>query len=136
MSRWAAVGLLGVLPAALGGCVERVLSIRTDPPGARVTMDDRRVGASPCDVPFIWYGQRRIAVEMRGYQGVQELVVLDPPWWQYWGMDFLTDVLLPFTLTDQREVTYVLKRPEVSPQELEEVKQRASELRERSGLPR
>jgi hypothetical protein len=136
MSRWAAVGLLGILPALLGGCVERALSIRTDPPGAKVSMDDRRVGASPVDVPFIWYGQRRMAIEMPGYQGVQEIVVLDPPWWQYLGLDFVTDVLLPFTLTDRREVTYVLERAEASPQELEEVKQRARELRERSGLPR
>jgi len=136
MSRWAAVGLLAVLPALLGGCVERVLSIKTDPPGAQVSLDDRRVGATPCDVPFIWYGQRRMAVGMHGYQGVQEIVVLDPPWWQYLVLDFLTDVVLPFTLTDRREVSYVLKRAEVSPQELEEVKERASELRERAGLPR
>ncbi|HQI29243.1 MAG TPA: PEGA domain-containing protein, partial [Sedimentisphaerales bacterium] len=45
--------LTGVL---LTGCVERRLTIYTEPPGAIVTLNDQEIGVSPVTVPFNWYG--------------------------------------------------------------------------------
>jgi hypothetical protein len=38
------------LPLALAGCVERILTVRSEPPGAAVTVDGDPAGTTPCDV--------------------------------------------------------------------------------------
>ena len=53
--------LMGALPAAAlsqAGCVERFLAIHSDPPGAAVYLDGEKVGTTPCEVTYTWYGTR------------------------------------------------------------------------------
>lgn len=119
--------LLAVLP--LCGCVERLIALRSDPDGAEVYVDGEKVGQTPIDVPYVWYGTREIVLEKRGYREIRERVALNPPWWQYPGLDFITDVLLPFTLTDRVEYAFHLERAPVSREEIGEVLRRAEETR-------
>ena len=42
--------------AALTGCVERQLTINTNPEGALVVLNDEEIGLSPVTVNFNWYG--------------------------------------------------------------------------------
>jgi PEGA domain len=42
--------------APLTGCVERKITIGSDPEGAVVTLNDEEIGRTPITVPFIWYG--------------------------------------------------------------------------------
>lgn len=133
MRRGAAALLAG---AALSGCVERIIAVRTEPPGAAVYVDDEKVGVTPCEVRYSWYGTRSLAIELEGYRGVRELVNLRPPWWQIFPLDFVTDVLIPFTITDRVELSYALEPARASPREAEEVKRRAAELREKAGIPK
>jgi len=105
--------------------------VRTDPPDATVWVDDQVVGKTPLDIPYTWYGKRLLAVERKGYAQVREIVALNPPWWQYFPLDFITDVLFPFTLEDRSEFSYTLKAADTE-NELEEVKRRAAELREKA----
>lgn len=121
--------LLALAPLCLAGCVDRLISIRSDPDGADVTVDGEKVGKTPLDVPYIWYGTREIALEKRGYREVRERVALNPPWWQYPGLDFITDVLLPFTLTDREEFTFTLERAPLSREEIDDVLRRAEETK-------
>lgn len=118
-----------------GGCVERFMVIRTEPPGATVTLDDEKVGVTPCEIKYVWYGTREVVVELRGRRPVRALVPLDPPWWQYFPLDFVTDVLLPFTITDRREFSWTLEATPPSEAEAEEVLRRAEELRRRADAP-
>ena len=115
----------------LGGCVDRLVNVRSEPPGASVYMDDVKVGETPCDVQYIWYGQRELVIELRGYRIVRETIVLRPPWWQFFPLDLITDVVLPFTVTDQVEVSYSLERERASGEEVEPILKRADELRKR-----
>ncbi|HLF93758.1 MAG TPA: PEGA domain-containing protein [Planctomycetota bacterium] len=134
MNRRAAALLL--LPIVAGGCVERFIYVKSDPPGATVTLDDQELGKTPLEIPYTWYGKRILAVELKGRVPVRETIALNPPWWQYFPLDFITDVLFPFTLTDRAEFAYVLEEPAFSDRELEEVKKRAAELREKAGAPK
>jgi len=125
-----------LLALASGGCVERFIEVKSEPPGAVVTLDDVRIGVTPVEIPYVWYGKRLLTVDLPGYVRVREILVLDPPWWQIIPMDFITDVLVPFTLTDRVEYAYALEKAEVSQGEVEAVLKRAAELREKAGAPK
>ncbi|MCP4263659.1 MAG: PEGA domain-containing protein, partial [Planctomycetes bacterium] len=43
----------------LSGCVERKLTINTEPQGALVILNDEEIGTSPVTVSFEWYGDYR-----------------------------------------------------------------------------
>ena len=123
--------------ALLSGCVERLVAVRTEPPGATLYVDGEKAGETPCEVRYVWYGTREIAVERRGYRPVREMVTLSPPWWQILPLDFVTDVLIPFTLTDRLEVEYVLEpATRTTETDREEMRRRAAELREKASGPK
>jgi hypothetical protein len=129
-----AAALLALLSQS--GCVERLLAIHSDPPGAAVYLDGEKVGTTPCDVRYIWYGTRILVLELRGFSLVREEVVLSPPWWQIIPLDFITDVIVPITIRDRYSVSYTLEPAPVSPQELEAVYERAAELRKQAQQPK
>ena len=133
-----AVLLAAALVAVLSqsGCVERLLAIHSDPPGAAVYLDGEKVGTTPCEVSYTWYGTRVVVLELRGFSLVREEVVLNAPWWQMIPLDFITDILVPITIRDRFSVSYTLEPAPVSPQELEAVFERADELRKRSLSPK
>jgi hypothetical protein len=125
-----------VAALASGGCVERLMAIKSDPPGASVTLDDVSYGVTPVEIPYLWYGKRVLTVQMSGYIPVREVLVLNPPWWQYFPMDFTTDVLLPFTVTDRSQFTVTLEKAVLSDSEREAVLKRAAELRDKADHPK
>lgn len=128
--------LLAPVLGLTAGCVERTMYVRSDPPGAAVYLDDERVGITPCEIPYTWYGKREIVLELQKYRLVREIVTLNPPWWQYFPLDFITDVLVPFTIRDRTELSYVLEPAAPTAEELEEMRARAREMREKAGVPR
>lgn len=130
--------LSAVATAALSqaGCVERLLAIQSDPPGAAAYLDGEKVGTTPCEVPYTWYGTRLLVLELRGFNLVRQEVVLNPPWWQLVPIDFITDVLIPMTLRDRLSVSFTLDPAPASPEEVDAVLERAAELRKRSVPPK
>jgi len=120
--------------ALLSGCVERLVAVRTEPPGAALYVDGEKAGETPCEVRYVWYGTREISVERKGYKPVRQMLPLRPPWWQIFPLDFVTDVLVPFT--DRLEVEYVLEPAPASEADREEMRRRAAELREKASGPK
>jgi hypothetical protein len=118
-------------PLLLAGCVERYIAVRSEPSGADVYVDGDKMGQTPIDVPYIWYGTREILLEKRGYREIRERVALNPPWWQYPPVDFITDVLIPFTITDREELSFHLERAPLTREEVREVLRRAEETKAR-----
>jgi hypothetical protein len=118
------------IPLLLGGCVERWLSIKSDPPGAEVYVDGVKVGETPIRVPFEFYGDREILLRKERYETMRRVEGIHAPWWQIFPFDFFTDVLLPFSFEDGHELTYTLAPlgPAETP---ERVQQRAQELKNR-----
>ncbi len=116
------------------GCVERLVAIHSDPPGAAVYLDGEKVGTTPCEVKYIWYGTRDLILELRGYTLIREHVVLNPPWWQIIPLDLITDIVIPFTIRDKMAVSYTMETAPVSAEEVNTVLQRAEELRRKAEI--
>ena len=131
MRRVAAVLTCGLL----GGCVERLVTVRSDPPGAVVKLDDEEIGLTPCEFEYSWYGTREISVELPGHRSIRRLVELPPPWWQFFPFDFLTDVVVPFTIRDRVNLRCSLDPEPATREEAKGVLKRAAEGRRRLDFP-
>jgi len=96
--------------AVLGcSCVQRTLTINTEPQGATVVLNDQEVGRSPVRVPFTWYGDYDIMLRKEGQKTLQTHHRVKAPWYQLPVIDIFAECLVPFTIHDDRVLeTYVL----------------------------
>jgi hypothetical protein len=99
--------MLGVL--TLAGCVERRYIVYTDPPGAIVVRNGKTVGPAPADDYFTYYGKYHFTIYAEGYQTLQVDQDICPPWFEYPGLDFFAENLLPWPIQDRREFHYTLQ---------------------------
>lgn len=120
--------LLAVCTTCLfAGCMQRRLTIRSNPPGAQVYVDDVAIGSTPVSIPFTYYGTRTIRLEKDRYQTVEVQKKINAPWYQVPPLDLITDVLVPFEIRDEREVHVDLQV--LQPTNETEVLQRANQMR-------
>ena len=61
--------------------------------------------------------------------------MLSPPWWQIIPLDFITDVVIPMTITDRLSISHTLNPASVAPEEKDAVLERADELRKKAFSP-
>ncbi len=123
--------LLGLLlTVGLTGCVDRRYVITSDPPGAVVFRDGKYLGATPVDDHFVYYGDRNFTLIKDGYQTLNVVQNIPAPWYQYWPLDFVTEVLVPKRITDRREFHYELRPLEAVRSDL--LLNRGEALRDRS----
>jgi len=87
--------------------VRQSLTIRTDPPGALVYVNDELKGESPVTYDFQWYGWYRLTVRKEGYERLDDRRRLHAPLHLWIPFDLVMEVL-PFTISDTREWTYAL----------------------------
>lgn len=128
--QWAALAAAIVASIGSTGCVERRYTIRTEPPGALVVVNNEEIGTTPVSKSYVFYGDRDITVIADGYQTQRIIQPIDAPWWDNQFTEFFTENLIPATLRDEREFQYKLE-PAVNPSEGELVG-RAEELRSRA----
>lgn len=125
--------LVALLAVFCFGCVERKLTIKSDPPGGRVWLDGEEIGETPVTVPFTYYGTREIIIEKDLYRTVKLKVPINAPIYQIFPLDFITEVLLPFKIVDSHVVQVGLER--ITPAAKEEILQRAAELKKETEPP-
>lgn len=112
------------------GCVRRRLTVRTDPPGALVSVDNQVIGHSPAASPFLYYGTREIRVERDGFETQTLRHKIKAPWYQCPGIDFVAETLWPFELRDERVIdTQLVPRTEES---AEIIASRGDQLRQQA----
>jgi hypothetical protein len=116
----------GVLLAG-SGCVHRRMTIRSDPPGATVLLEGEEIGYTPASVDFTHYGTREITLIKDGYETLTTLQKVKTPWYQVPPLDFVSDNLLPFRVTNRHEFTYKLHPKRILP--TQDILQRANTLR-------
>ena len=104
---------LSILSAC--GCMHRRMTITSDPPGAMVYIDNHEIGQTPVSHDFTYYGTRNIRLEMDGYETVNELRDIKPPWYQVPPLDFFSDNFSCRDVHDHRYLNFQLhRRPEES----------------------
>jgi hypothetical protein len=119
-----------LLCACLAGCVERELTIDSDPPGALVYLNDQEVGRTPVRREFTWYGTYDVAVRKEGYRTLKtQSPVIAPPW--LWVPLDLVMELLPFPVQDRHRLHYTLKPETEADVDPQQIIQRAQELKTR-----
>ena len=113
--RLPAVALSGALLAlAAGGCVTRSLTIRSEPPGAEVYVNDRLLGESPMTFDFMWYGWHRVTLRKDGYARLDDRRHLGAPAHLWIPFDLVMEAM-PFTVRDDRTWDYTLLKAEPLP---------------------
>jgi len=111
MSRNKSLVFLCILLAGLFGfcgCVERKLTINTNPSGAVVLLNDEEIGTTPVTVPFNWYGDYNVTVRKPGYETLQTHKKLSSPWYDYFPFDFFAEILYPGRIIDNYEWSFDL----------------------------
>src|SRR5262249_32019669 len=93
----------------LAGCVERRFVINSDPQGAVVFQNGQPLGAAPADNHFVYYGKYRFTLVKDGYETLVVDQDVPAPWYEYPGLDFISENLVPFTIRDRREFSYHLE---------------------------
>jgi hypothetical protein len=101
------------------GCVERKLTINTNPAGAQVFLNDEEIGVSPVTTSFNWYGDYNVTVRKQGRETLQTHRKLQAPWYDGFPFDFFAQVIYPGRIVDRYEWSFDLKpQKEIGRQEL------------------
>ena len=107
--------MAAVLLPTQSGCVERRMTIRTNPPGALVYVDDYEIGTTPVSTDFTYYGTRKIRIVKDGYETLTVMQPFPTPWYEYPPVDFITENFVPGKIRDQRMIDYQLKPQMIVP---------------------
>ena len=122
---WALLGL--AFCACQSGCVQRRMTVRTNPPGALLYVDDYEVGTTPCSASFTYYGTRKVRLVKDGYETLTVMQSIPAPWYEYTPFDFVAENFVPGQIRDQRTLDYQLRPQAIVPSE--QLIARAEELR-------
>jgi hypothetical protein len=118
---------LAVVVLAESGCVQRRMTIRSNPPGAQVYIDDYDIGITPVSTSFLYYGTRKIRLVKDGYETLTVSEPISAPWYEYFPLDFVSENVWPGEIRDERVLDFQLSPQRMVPTEL--LLERAENLR-------
>jgi hypothetical protein len=108
-----------IASSLLAGCVERKLTINTEPQGALVLLNDEEIGTSPVTVSFEWYGDYWVRISKEGYETLNTHRPLKGPWYDSFPFDFFAQIVNPKRIVDSYEWTFELEpKKQISREEL------------------
>jgi hypothetical protein len=102
----------------LTGCVDRRFVITTEPAGA-IVFDEKNqpISASPADRQFTYYGKYRFTLVHDGYETMIVEENVRAPWYEWIGLDFFSEIVVPIKLRDVRRFHYVMQPTQPVPYE-------------------
>lgn len=123
--------LLATLLLGNAACVERILQVRSDPPGATVFVNGDEVGTTPLNHPFSFYGTVEVMLRAKGCLAHRELKPLDPPWYEVFPIDFFSELVIParFTNVHTIEVALTPAPGDLNESQRTDLEKKAAELR-------
>ncbi|MBN2064495.1 MAG: PEGA domain-containing protein [Sedimentisphaerales bacterium] len=101
--------MMFVMLTLVTGCVERLIKVTSNPPGAVVWLNDQEIGSTPITVPFTWYGEYSVVLRKEGYEPVLTSVETPTPFYQWPVLDFFSECLLPVDLVDEHNWDFELE---------------------------
>src|SRR5262249_52403490 len=97
MSRSTVIAAL--LSPLLAGCVQRTMTIKSDPPGALVSHKDQEGGRTPLKRDFTWYGDSDVQIRKEGYEPRKTPQPVIARWYEWVPFDLFAQ-MLPMRATD------------------------------------
>lgn len=88
---WVGLALIVATALPLVGCVQRTITITSQPPGALAFLNDTEVGRTPTRVPFTFYGTYDVRLVKEGYQTLHTPAEAKAPWWDTIGVDLFAE---------------------------------------------
>ena len=128
---WARASVSLFVVAAASGCVQRSLTVTSNPPGALVSMNDQEIGRTPVTRKLTWYGTYDVELRLAGYASLKTTAPVVAPWWQWVPLDLFTEAL---PVEDHHALHFVLHPPGASDEEPGLIVERGEALREQLGL--
>jgi len=116
-----------LLLAAAPGCVRRRMTVRSNPPGALVYVDDQEIGTTPVSTPFTYYGTRKVQLVKDGFETLTVKQTFYPPWYEITPLDFVSENLWPQEIRDEQFLDFQLQPQQIVP--AEKLVERAESLR-------
>lgn len=113
----AAAAMVACLLGAASGCVQRRMTIRSNPPGALVYVDDYQIGTTPVSTDFIYYGTRKIRLVKDGFETLTVRQPFPMPWYEIFPLDFVTENVWPGEIRDERVVDLAMMPASSTPPE-------------------
>lgn len=83
--------LAGVL--AVGGCVQRMITVTSSPGGALVYLNDEEVGRTPVSVSHLFYGVYDVRLELDDHKPLWTRRTAEAPWWEAPGPDLFAEMV-------------------------------------------
>jgi hypothetical protein len=103
------------------------MTIRTNPPGALVYVDDQEIGTTPVSTDFTYYGTRKLQLMKDGFETMTVKQSFAPPWYEYPVVEFFSENLWPFELRDEHLLNFQMQPQQILP--TERLLERAENLR-------
>ena len=98
--------------------MQRRMTIRSNPPGALVYVDDYQIGTTPVSTDFVYYGTRKIRLVKDGFETLTVRQPIPVPWYEVFPLDFVSENLWPWEIRDERVVDLAMAPAESQPAEL------------------
>ncbi len=125
--------LVAMFALFTSGCVQRRMTIRTNPPGALVYIDDYYIGTTPVATDFTYYGKRKIRLVKDGYEILTvPKYDISPPWYEVFPLEFVAENIVPWEIRDERLLDFQLVPQVIVPQD--QLLARADQLRSQTQL--
>jgi PEGA domain len=117
------------LAVSLGvtGCVQRRMTIRSNPPGAYVYVDNYPIGTTPVSTDFVYYGKRQFRLVRDGFETLTVDKRVWAPWYEWFGIDFISENLIPYNIRDEQTLNFQLVPQQVP--SIPQLTARSEELR-------
>lgn len=93
----------------LGGCVEREMTLTSDPPGAIVFVSGKEIGCTPVTQSFLWYGDYEIILRRKGYKTLETHRNIKAPFYETIPLDLLS-AIAPWTIHDRRYLHFEMEK--------------------------
>lgn len=119
--------LAGLAILLFGGCVERLITVETEPAGAVVWLNGEEAGITPMTVRFQEYGEYEVLLRKPGYDTIRQNRIANPPLYQWPGLDLVSECLLPTKFVDEHKWEFQMTASQ--PTDPESLVQRAALLR-------
>ncbi len=107
------------------------MTIRSNPPGAFVYVDNYPIGTTPVSTNFTHYGTRSIRLVKDGFETQTAEERVAAPWYEVPPLDFISENLVLGEIRDHRTFDYQMHPQMVVPTNL--LLDRAEDLRSRAG---